>query len=191
MRRSRHPVGGFTLIDVMMVIVMLGVMAATITQLAGRMSALSSETVKLRQMLAVGQLLLEEARAMPFTYCDGGVRVAAAGTCGASGGVNDAPGPEGGETRYNAVNRFDGVSDYSGFAMPSATCAGICDMNGLVLNPAGSPLNGCTASVAVANVAMGGLAAANVLRIGVTVGCPGTTPVLVEGIRVRHAPNNF
>jgi MSHA pilin protein MshD len=189
MRHRACPAGGFTLIDVMMVIVMMGVMAATVTQLAGRMSALSAQTVKMRQMLAVGQLLLEEVRAMPFTYCDGGVRVTTAGTCG--GGTNDVPGPEGAETRYNAANRFDGVSDYNGFTMPSATCAGICDMTGFVLNPAGSPLNGCTANVVVTNVAMGGLAAANVARIGVTIGCPGMQPLVVEGIRVRHAPNNF
>jgi MSHA pilin protein MshD len=189
--RQRRAPHGFTLIDVLLVIAMIGVMAATMTQLAGRMGELSARTVKMRQMLALGQMLLEEVRQMPFTYCDGGVRTATAGSCPAAGGINEGLGPEGGETRYNAANRFDHVSDYNGFAMPGPGCAGLCDMSGALLNPAGSPLSGCNAGVGVVQTAMNGIAAANVMRIRVTVACPGIEPIVVEGIRVRHAPNNF
>jgi MSHA pilin protein MshD len=186
---TRRRSGGFTLIDVVVVIVVMGVMAATITTLAGRMAEQSARTVKTRQMLVVAQSLLEEIRQMPYTFCDATTRAANAGACGAS---IDNLGIEPGETRYTVANRFDGVTDYQQpFAMPGPGCAGLCDIDGNVLNPAGSPLSGCNAAVLLAQVAMNGIPAAQVLRIRVSVTCPGSDPLFVEGLRVRHAPNNF
>jgi len=199
----RRGSSGFTLIDVLLVIVLLGLVSAALMTLSGRLAIQSAETMKVRQALAVAQALLEEVRSMPFTYCDqndGNAALATSATVGGAGctATVDLMGPEPGESRYNAwPNRFDGVSDYHLFAMPAGPCAGLCDIAGNLINGAGSPLAGCSASVALAAQALPGIAALDVngrpqaLLISVTVACPGITPLLLQGIRVRHAPNLF
>jgi MSHA pilin protein MshD len=145
---------------------------------------------------------------MPFTYCDPGdanARTATVATLGAGGCATtvDGLGPEGGETRYNPANRFDGITDYQGFSMPGPGCAGICDLAGTVINGPGSSLAGCSASVQLtpqaitsqpASMSIAALDAngqAQVLRIAVSVACPGMQPLELQGLNVRHAPNWF
>ncbi len=197
MRRHR----GFTLIDVLVLIVLLGSVAGSLTVLFTRLASQSAETMRARQALAAAQAVLNEVRAMPFTYCDPQDANAASATGAFTGGsgcasVVDALGPEAGENRYNPANRFDGVSDYQGLTMPGAGCAGgLCDIAGNLLNGVGSPLAGCSARVAVTPQAMPGVAALDVngrpqaLRISVTLTCPAMADTLVEGIRMRHGPN--
>ena len=135
---------------------------------------------------------------MPFTYCDTNdtrVSLATGAFLGGTGCATrvDAIGPEAGETRY-AVPRFDAISDYHGFAMPGPGCAGLCNRNGTLLNPAGSPLQGCSASVTVQPQALPGIAAldangrAQALRTVVSVNCSDAR-VQLESLRTRHAPN--
>lgn len=199
--RSGRPCAGagFTLLDVLLVIVLLGIVAAALTTISARLSAQTSETLKMRQALALAQGLLDEVRHMPFTYCDPNdarARLATGAFLGGTGCASlvDGLGPEPGESRYNAANRFDSVSDYQGFAMPGPGCAGLCDVNGLVVNASG-PLVGCSVLTTLAAQALPGVAAldgngrAQALRIVVAVTCPGTPPVYAEGLRVRHAPN--
>ena len=192
---------GFTLIDVLVLIVLLGTVAGSLTVLFGKLAAQSAETMRARQALSVAQALLNEIRAMPFTYCDPQDARATLATGAFTGGTGcastvDGLGPEPGETRYNAGNRYDGVSDYQGFTMPGAGCAGgLCDIAGNLLNGVGSPLAGCSARVAVTPQAMPGAAALDAngrpqaLRISVTLSCPAMADTLVEGMRLRHAPN--
>lgn len=194
---------GFTLIDVLVLIVLLGTVAGSLTVLFGKLAAQSAETMRARQALSAAQALLNEIRAMPFTYCDPQDARAALATGAFIGGTGcastvDGLGFEPGESRYNPLNRFDGVSDYQGFTMPGAGCAGgLCDIAGNLLNGAGSPLAGCAARVAVTPQAMPGVAALDAngrpqaLRISVTLTCPAMSDTLVEGIRMRHAPNRF
>jgi MSHA pilin protein MshD len=194
---------GFTLIDVLLVIVLLGIVAASLTTAAGRLAMQSSQTLKTRQALAVAQGLLEEVRHMPFTYCDPQDVRAALATGAFIGGTGcqttvDLMGPEPGESRYPGPSRFDGVTDYQGFAMPGPGCAGgLCDINGNLLNGAGSSLGGCTASVNLAAQALAAIPALDangrpqVLRVVVTVLCPGIDTVVAEGMRVRHAPTLY
>ena len=201
MPRASHRHGGFTLIDVLVLMVLLGTVAGSLTVLFGKLAAQSAETLRVRQALSAAQALLNEIRAMPFTYCDpqdARATLATGAFLGGSGCASavDGLGPEPGETRYNAVNRFDGVSDYQGFTMPGAGCAGgLCDIAGNLLNGVGSPLAGCSARVAVTPQAMPGVAALDAngrpqaLRISVTLTCPAMADTLVEGIRMRHAPN--
>ncbi len=201
--RGRRRQAGFTLIDVLVLIVLLGTVAGSLTVLFGKLAAQSAETMRARQALSAAQALLNEIRAMPFTYCDpqdGNALNATRATVGAPGCSTtvDGLGPEPGESRYNPLNRFDGVSDYQGFTMPGAGCAGgLCDIAGNLLNGAGSPLAGCSARVAVTPQAVPGVAALDAngrpqaLRISVTLTCPAMTDTLVEGIRMRHAPNRF
>lgn len=194
---------GFTLIDVLVLIVLVGTVAGSFTVLFGRLSAQSAQALRDRQALAIAQALLAEVRSMPFTFCDAGDARATLATGAFAGGTGcattvDGLGPEGGETRYNAANRFDGVSDYHGLTLPGPGCAGgICDLNGNLLNPAGGMLTGCQASVALAAQALAGIAALDangrpqVWRVAVTVRCPSAGDVVLEGLKVRHAPNRI
>ncbi|HET9734340.1 MAG TPA: type II secretion system protein, partial [Burkholderiales bacterium] len=102
----------------------------------------------------------------------------APGDCGTQEGI----GPEGGETRY-ADPRYDNASDYAGFSM-----AGILDVNGAPV----AGLVGYNASVAIQNA--GGdfpsaIPADAALRITVTVAGPANVNVVLQGYRLRYAPN--
>lgn len=194
---------GFTLIDVLVLIVLIGTVAGSLTVVFSRLAAQSAESMRSRQALALAQTLMAEVRMMPMTFCDpqdARAATATAATLSPTGCASsvDGLGPEPGETRYNATNRFDNVSDYNGFVAPGPGCAGgICDIAGNVLNPAGSPLAGCSAAVNTTPQAMPGVAAldangrAQALRIIVRVRCPGQADTVVESVRMRHAPNGI
>ncbi|KNZ33504.1 MAG: hypothetical protein AD742_06335 [Methylibium sp. NZG] len=200
---ARRHARGFTLIDVLVLIVLVGTVAGSFTVLFGKLSAQSSQALRDRQALAIAQALLAEVRSMPFTFCDAGDARALVATGAFAGGTGcastvDALGPEAGETRYNAANRFDAVSDYQGLTLPGPGCpGGLCDIGGTQLNPAGGGLTGCQANVAMAAQAMTGIAATDangrpqVLRVVVTVRCPGAGDIVLEGLKVRHAPNRI
>ncbi len=198
-RAGRGSAGGFTLIDVLVLIVLVGLVAGSMTVLFSRLSAQSAESARTRQALSVATALLDEVRMMPFSYCDAQdtrARLAQRAVVGGTGCAStvDALGPEAGESWYNAANRFDSVTDYQGFTMPGAGCAGLCDAAGNLVNPAGTALAGCSASVALTPAALPGLPAldadgrAQALRIDVTVTCPGVSPLTLQALRVRHAP---
>ena len=198
-RRLRRGTGGFTLIDVLVLIVLVGGVAGSLTVLFSRLAAQSAESMRARQAIAVGQALLNEVRLMPFSFCDpqdARARLAQRGIVGGTGCTSrlDTMGPEAGETRYSAANRFDGVTDYQGFTMPGAGCTGLCDAAGNLINPPGSALAGCSARVLLAPAALPGVAALDAdgqpqaLRIDVTVACPGALPLTLQGLRLRHAP---
>lgn len=202
---SKRASRGFSLIDVLLVIVLLGIVATGLATVSGRLAAQSALSLKTRQAMALAQGLLEEVRHAPFTYCDGNdgqgataIR-AVIGATGCQSQVDmDMPGPEPGESRYNPwPNGFDGVTDYRGFIMPGPGCPGLCDMAGNVVNGGTSSLVGCSARVTMAPVALAAIPALDVdnrpqvLRIAVTVGCPGLDPLVVETVRVRHAPTTF
>lgn len=193
---------GFTLIDVLVLIVMVGTVAGGLTVLFSRLAAQSAESLRARQLLVLAQGLMSEVRAMPFTYCDPQDSRATLATGAFTGGSGcattvDGMGPEPGETRYNAANRFDGVTDYQAFAMPGPGCTGLCNLAGTRLNPVGTALDGCSASVLLAPLALPGVPALDAngrpqaLRIDVTVQCPGTTRLTLQGVRLRHAPRNL
>ncbi|MDP1901104.1 MAG: hypothetical protein Q8K96_11700 [Rubrivivax sp.] len=183
----------------LVLIVLVGTVAGSLTVLFSRLAAQSAESVRARQALALGQALLGEVGMMPFSFCDpqdARARLATGAFVGGTGCATtvDALGPEPGESRYNAANRYDGVSDYQGFAMPGAGCAGLCDIAGNLLNSAGSALTGCSAAVALAPAALPGVAAldangrAQALRIDVTVRCPASPAITLQAVRLRHAP---
>ncbi|RZI86802.1 MAG: type II secretion system protein [Rubrivivax sp.] len=187
-RPARRPAQGFTLIDVLVLITLIGIVAGSVTVLFTRMASQSAEVMRTRQAISLAQALMNEIRMMPFTTCD---RNAVGCTAGA-----EAMGPEAGEVRYHAAipnfnNQFDNVNDYNNLQQPGPGCAGICDIRGTLLNPAGSTLAGCTSRVAVAPQAMAGVPAAEALLISVTVTCPGMGPLMLQGMRTRHAPNAY
>lgn len=192
---------GFTLIDLLIVIVITGTIAGSLTVVFSRLAAQSAESLRSREAATLVQSLLAEVRAMPFTYCDPQDARAALATGAFLGGAGcaslvDALGPEAGESRYNPAARFDGVSDYQGFTMPGPGCATFCDRNGAPL-PGAARLAGCALRIALAPQALPALPALDAngrpqaLRIVVTLACPGRADVLAEGVRVRYAPNAF
>lgn len=195
---------GFTLIDVLLLIVLVGTVAGSLTVLFSRLSAQSAQTLRAQQALALASSLLDEVRAMPMTYCDpqdaqaGTATGAFVGALGCASTV-EAIGPEAGEQRAGVpAVRFDNVSDYHNLVMPGPACAGgICDPGGVLINPAGSPLAGCAARIVTTAQAMPGIAALDAngrpqgLRIVVTVTCPGIADTVVEGVRLRHSPRQI
>lgn len=194
---------GFSLIDVLLVIVLLGIVATGLATVSGRLAAQSALSLKTRQAMALAQGLLEEVRHAPFTYCDGNDLRADSATRAVISATDcesqvDGLGPEPGESRYNPpLNRFDGVTDYQGFTMPGPGCPGLCDMAGNVVNGGAGSLVGCSARVTMVPVALAAIPALDVdnrpqvLRIAVTVTCPGLDRLVVDTVRVRHAPTTF
>ncbi len=188
-RRTRHL--GVTLIEQIVFIVIVGlavagVMAAFVMSTRG-----SVDPMLQKQALAIAEAILEEVQLMPFTYCDpddpqaAQAQSAAVGATGCSAGGPEASGPEpapfGPETRTSSTTPFDNVNDYHGYAMGP----GISNIDGDAVGGLGA----YSASVSVANQALGGVAAADSLLITVTVAGPATTTVRVQGYRTRFAPN--
>jgi MSHA pilin protein MshD len=205
-RRPGPPSGrrnaGFTLIDVLVMIVMLGVVAGSMTVLFSRLSAQSVQSLRETQAQAAAQGLLAEVMAAPFTFCDpqdARVRLATSASLGGTGCATavEGMGPEPSESRYGTTpaTRLDNVNDYQGLTLPGPGCAGgLCSANGSLLNPPGTPLAGCSAAVTMAAQALPGIAALDThgrpqaLRIQVRLMCPGRADTVAEGLRVRHAP---
>ena len=188
-RRTRHL--GVTLIEQIVFIVIVGlavagVMAAFVMSTRG-----SVDPMLQKQALAIAEAILEEVQLMPFTYCDpddpqaAQAQTAAVGAAGCSAGGPETSGPEpapfGPETRTSSTTPFDNVNDYHGYAMGP----GISNIDGDAVGGLGA----YSASVSVANQALGGVAAADSLLITVTVAGPATTTVRVQGYRTRFAPN--
>lgn len=196
-RRAR----GFTLIDVLVLMVLLALVAGSLTVLFSRLSSASALALREREASTLAMALVKEAAAMPFTYCDADdarVRTATAAVLGPAGCASlvDAMDPEPGESRHGP-NRFDHVSDFAGLVMPGPGCAGgICHPDGTLLNPPGSPLAGCSALLGVTPQALPGVAALDAngrpqaLRITARVRCPGRADAVADAVRVRHAPRS-
>lgn len=192
-----RPARGFTLIDLLVMIVLLGIVSGAMTVLFTRLAAQSSDTLRTRQVLGVAQALLNEVRMMPFTFCDPEdpqARTATAAFAG-SGGCLTMTGEGRTATAVTPPSaRFDNVSDYHNFAQPNARCAGLCDIAGNLINGPGSTLQDCRSLITTNPQAMPLVAATDgfglpqALRITVRVSCPHLTDVVLESIRMRYAP---
>ena len=188
---------GVTLVELIIFIVIVSSAVAGVLLTLNMATRSSADPMIQKQALAVAEALLEEIQLQPFTYCDPDDSAAAtansAADCtGGAGGANDENklplGPEAGETRTGAVTPFDNVSDYNLFCMgPGGGCANpaITDLNGTPVVGLGA----YTATVAVANQALGAVPASDSLLITVTVTGPASTNVVLHGYRVRYAPN--
>ena len=179
-RRER----GLSLIEVVVFIVVLGIGLAGMAILYNQLTLASVDPMVRKQALAIANSLMEEIQLRPFTYCDPDdplvYTAANPGACG----IPEAIGAEG-ETRY-ADPRYDNVNDYAAFP---PMIGSIQDINNLTVNG----LAGYSASVAVAN---GGgdfpaaVPAAEALRITITVTGPANVSVVLQGYRLRYAPNS-
>lgn len=181
----KPPPRGFTLIELVIFIAIVATGVAG-TLLAYDFSARSSaDPVVRKQALAIAESLLEEIQQMPFTYCDPNDPAVSTAANAAACATPEAMGPEAGETRYSAATPFDNVNDYNGFNTATDALPGIRQIDGTLI----AGLGGYNASVAVTQVALGGIAATDSLRITVTVTGPANVTTAVDGYRVRYAPN--
>jgi MSHA pilin protein MshD len=184
---------GVTLVELIVFIVVVGTAAMGVLLAIDVAARSSADPMIQKQALAVAESLLEEAQLQPFTYCDpddpnAAAARSAADCTGGANGPNDENrlvagqlGPEGGETRTSATTPFDNASDYNGLVIGP----GITDITGAAIPGLGA----FTATIAVANQALGAVPASDSLLITVTVSGPGDTTVVLQGYRVRYAPN--
>ncbi len=190
---SRRRAAGLSLVELIVFIVVVGVAVAGVLAALNLSTRASADPMIQKQALAIAEAVLEEAQLMPFTYCDPddpqaatalNAGVGATGCTAAASVENpgaEATPPYGPETRLSVTTPFDNVNDYNGFSMGP----GIIDMTGAAI----TGLDGYTATVSVANQALGGIPASDALLITVTVTGPGNTTAVLHGYRVRYAPN--
>lgn len=186
-RDSRGPAAGsrgLTLVEVIVFVAVVAVGVAGILAVLNLTTQRSSDPLLQKQALAVAESLLEEVALMPFTWCDPDDPAAATATGPGDCATAEAIGPEPGESRGSPAAPFDNVNDYHGFDSAAALPPGINDLTG---NPVAG-LGAYRAVIAVAAEAVGGVPAADLLRISVTVTGPADTRVTLDGYRARYAP---
>jgi MSHA pilin protein MshD len=180
---GRRLARGFSLVDAVVFIVVVGIGVAGIAVLFNQMTRGSVDPGVRKQALAIASSLMEEIQLRGFTLCDPddpNVYTAPGTPCTAV----EVIGPEAGESRY-ANPRFDNVSDYHGFAMAGVAMS---DATGTAL----PDLASYSASVTVAQPNPGdlpGIPFDAQLRIVVTVTGPANVNVSLQGYRTRYAPN--
>jgi len=185
---------GISLIELIIFIVIISVALTGILLVMNTVTRNSADPLIHKQALAIAESLLEEVELMPFSYCDPDdasavVATSPADCTGGAGGPNDESasiGPEGAgsvggaEGRY-ASPQFDNVSDYNAFPFVAGA---VEDINQRVA------VTGYTASIAVAQTALGTVPVGESLRITVTVTGPDHVPIILDGYRTRYAPRS-
>jgi len=177
---------GVSLVELVVFIVIVGVAVSGVLMVLMQTTRNSVDPMVYKQALSIAESLLEEVQLQPFTYCDPDDPAAASAANPAACATAENLGPEGAEDRYASSGApFDNVSDYHGYNSASEAPPGIKDITGAAIGN----LTAYNASVTVTQVALGGIAATETLRIAVTVTGPANTIVSLEGYRTRHAPN--
>jgi MSHA pilin protein MshD len=179
---------GLSLIETVIFIVVLGIGIAGMAILYNQLTLASVDPLVRKQAVAIANSLMEEIQLRPFTFCDPDdalvfTETSPLGCSSAAQRESGTIGPEG-ESRY-ADPRFDNVSDYHGFTMAGS----IQDITNTTING----LTGYSAQVQI--VAAGGdfpaaIPADEALRITVSVTGPANTQVVLQGYRLRYAPNS-
>ena len=107
---------GVTLVETILVIVIGGVVLASIAGAIAWSAARSADTWPTKQAFAVAEGLLAEIALKPVTLCDAdGPPPPGSGICA----IANTLGPESGESRYSYTAPFDHPDDSDGFSMPS------------------------------------------------------------------------
>lgn len=190
---SRRRQGGFSLIEVVVFIVVLGIAFVGMLTLYNRVTSASVDPMVRKQALAIASSLLEEIELRPFTFCDpDDPKVyTAADSTGCTAGLAEVvpacsglPANEQAESRGGALP-FDNVNDYNCFSMAGAN---IKSLDGTVIQG----LTGYAVSVTVEEIgtlpSVG--TASDALRITVTATGPAGVNVILQGYRLRYAPNS-
>lgn len=160
MFNKRHV--GFTLIEMIMAIVIIGVGLAEVLEAFNTSVRSSADPLINKQMLAVAEEMMEEIQLKPFAVTG----VAPANALQSCDGATPP-------TRAN----FDDVSDYNNYST-----TGICDIDGAGV----AGLATYNITVTANNAALGVIAAADAIRISVTV-TRGTDNITLVGWRTNYA----
>jgi MSHA pilin protein MshD len=193
---ARHRSAGFSLIEVVVFIVVLGIAFVGMLILYNRVTSASVDPIVRKQALAIASSLLEEIELRAYTFCetsDPNVYTAAN-----PAGCTTVEAKVAGENRYNPP-RYDNVKDYDGFCMgpglPACPDAVIRTAAGTTL----AELANYRADVAVVQIAANELLATagdnvpttDALRVTVTaIHLPTGIATSLQGYRVRYAPNS-
>lgn len=203
-RRPDHRQRGISLIETILFMVIVSVAVIGVTSVFMTTTRSSADPLVRKQALAIAESLLEEVRLMPFTFCDpddANVSTATSAVVGVgplfcATAAETSMAPEGTETRYDSATPYDNVNDYNGFSTATAAPAGICPIWATGVGDCIAALAGYTATVAVANVALGPAApagdiipASDALLITVTVVGPTNESISLSAFRTRYAPN--
>jgi MSHA pilin protein MshD len=153
---------GFTLVEMVIAIVIVGVGLAGVLTAFNNTVKSSADPLIHKQMLAVAEEMMEEVLLKPFAV-NGAAPVNTLKSCGGATPPSRAA--------------FDDVSDYNNYST-----TGICDIDGATV----AGLGGYNISVAVGNAALAGIAAASVLKVTVTV-THGSETIALAGWRTNYA----
>lgn len=199
-RRQR----GLTIVELVMFIVIVGVAAAGILQVMDLSNRTSTDPIRRKQAMLIAEAYMEEVQQAQFTACDPADAHASTATVAEVAANDDTRcaadptverfGREAGNTRP-----FDNVNDYvintnyvQGSAVRAfANNAGIdTDVAGVALGAGlgNVQLGGFVTTLALRNVALNGIAAADVLEITITVNYGGGESVVLQGYRTRYEP---
>lgn len=167
---------GLTLVELIVAMIVISVGVAGILSAFSVSVRSSADPLIAKQAVALGEALIEEVSLAPFTWCDpddaNAETAASAADCAS---LPENIGPEAGDARP-----FDNVNDYHGLLLSP-----VSDVSGTVL----AGLAGYTATIAITDASLAGLATGESLRIAVTVTAPNGDLYLLEGMRTRYAPN--
>lgn len=184
---------GFSIIELLVFIVVVGIAVTGVLQVFSSTSRTSVDPMVRKQALAVAESLLEEVLSKPYTYCDpddAQADTADSATIGPTACATTTEAGIGreiaqGEDRYSNATPFDNVNDYDGFTMPSGPGLGIMDLTGTAI----TGLEAYSASIVVADAGpFNGIPAGETLLVTVTVVGPGNHSITLSGYRTRYAP---
>jgi len=189
---------GVSLVELVVFIAIISTALAGILGVMNFTTRASADPLAQKQALAIAEAYLEEALAMPFTYCD--PDDANAATAQSTAAVNPADptrcattlegiGAEG-ETRGSATTPYDNVNDYA--SLPAGVPANvdgtpIGDLGNYTVAVAvvAAPLAASSATVSATD----GNGRPLSLRVTVTVTGPNAVTVVLDGYRTRYSPN--
>ena len=187
---------GFSLIEVVVFIVVLGIAFVGMLILYNRVTSASVDPMVRKQALAIASSLLEEIELRAYTFCE--TSDPSVYTATSPVGCSTVEAKVAGENRYSPP-RFDNVKDYDGFCMGPGlpACA-----DSVITTASFSTVSGLESyrvDVAVVPIAANELLATagdnvpttEALRITVTAThVPTGITTSLQGYRVRYAPNS-
>jgi MSHA pilin protein MshD len=178
---------GFTLIELVIFIIVVGVGLAGVLSVFNLTVFRSADPMVRKQMLSIAEALLEEVEMQPFSYCDptDASVTTAASTADCAPSTVETLGVEAGETRSSSTNPFNNVSDYSGLA----TIDPVTDISGTHSYADYSATVSLTAEALDTIASNSTPATMEALRITVIVN-HGSDSLRLDGYRARHSPNS-
>lgn len=190
---------GLSLVELIAFIVIVSIAVVGILQLFSIGTKSSADPLVRKQALTIAESLLEEVELARFTFCDPDdaqaetATAALIGSTGCAATLEDV-GRLPGETRpYDNVNDY--VTEYNDAQQAFDATGILSDANLAPVTLEAARAAGYRATLTIIPEPLGGIASsaaplgADVLRLRVEVFYSGANSVVLEGYRVRYAPN--